>query len=125
NQLLEGTTKVGDGWKVPPIPAEVFNVNANDRDSVNRQCTVQPIETFQQRIKLGSGIKKIQNVTFILATGFVEGSPFPPFYEKAKTKGWKTLTIGCGHDVMLDRPEELTGLLLGAMATARTAQSGS
>src|SRR5438874_11414846 len=42
-------------------------------DIVNRQCTAQPIETVQQRIKLGSGIKTINNVTFILATGFVEG----------------------------------------------------
>src|SRR5262245_36479623 len=79
NQLLEATTKLGDGWKVPPIPAEVFNVNTNDCEWVNRQCTVQPIETFQQRIKLGGGIKNINNVTFILATSFLEGSPFPPF----------------------------------------------
>jgi pimeloyl-ACP methyl ester carboxylesterase len=118
DQLLEGITKVGDGWKVPPIPAEVFNVNTNDRDWVNRQCTMQPIETFQQRIKLGGGMKRISNVTFILATGFVEGSPFPPFYEKAKAKDWKTLTVGCGHDVMLDQPEELTKLLLDAGAAS-------
>jgi hypothetical protein len=84
---------------------------------------MQPIETFQQHIKLGSAIKNIKNVTFILATDFVEGSPFPPFYEKAKAKGWKTLTIGCGHDVMLDRPEELTSLLLDAAETSQTARS--
>jgi hypothetical protein len=116
---------VGDGWKVPPIAAEVFNVNVNDRDWVNRQCTVQPIETFQQPIKLGSGIEVIKNVMFILATGFVEGSPFPPFYEKTKAKGWKTLTIGCGHDVMLDKPEEVAGLLLDEAATSRAARPSS
>lgn len=121
NQLLEATGSVGEGWKVPPIPAEVFNVNTNDCEWVNRQCTMQPIETFQQHIKLGSAIENIKNVTFILATGFVEGSPFPPFYEKAKAKSWKTLTIGCGHDVMLDRPEELTRLLLDAAETSQTA----
>ena len=124
-QLQEGTTTVGEGWKVPPIPAEVFNVNANDNDWVNRQCTVQPIETFQQCIKLGGGIKNIKNVSYILATGFLEGSPFPPFYEKAKAKGWKTTTIECGHDVMLDRPEELTGLLLDSAAMSQMARSGS
>jgi pimeloyl-ACP methyl ester carboxylesterase len=125
NQLLEGTTNVGDGWKVPPIPAEVFNVNTNDLDWVNRQCTVQPIETFQQCIKLEGGIKTIKNVTFILATGFLEGSPFPPFYEKAKANGWKTLTIRCGHDVMLDRTEELTNLLLDVVGTSQTARPTS
>jgi len=111
-QLLEGAQAVGEGWKVPPIPAEVFNVNAGDREWVNRQCTMQPLETFQQRISLSGGLHKIKNVAFILATEFVEGSPFPPFYEKAKAKGWKTITVPCGHDVMLDLPEELTRVLL-------------
>jgi pimeloyl-ACP methyl ester carboxylesterase len=111
-QLLEGVNAVGEGWKVPPIPAEVFNVNAADREWVNRQCTMQPLETFQQRINLSGGHHKVKNVAFIHATGFIEGSPFSPFYEKARAKGWKTFTVPCGHDVMLDLPEELTRLLL-------------
>jgi len=111
-QLLEGAKAVGEGWKVPPIPAEVFNVNTNDREWVNRQCTMQPIETFQQRISLSEGIKKIRNVTFIRATGFVDGSPFPPFYDKAKAKGWNTNALPYGHDVMLDGPEALARVLL-------------
>ena len=110
-QLLDGAKSAGDGWKMPPIPAEAFNVNAGDREWVNRQCTMQSIETFQQRIRL-SGRIQIKNVTFILATGFVEGSPFPPFYEKARAKGWNTITMPYGHDVMLDGPEDLTRALL-------------
>ena len=125
DQLLEATIKVGGNWKVPPIPAEVFNVNTNDRDWVNRQCTLQPIETFQQHIQLSGAINNIRNATFILATGSVEGSPFPPFCEKAKAQGWKVLTIDCGHDVMLDRPEELTRLLLDAVEMSHAARSGS
>ena len=117
--LLEGMNEVGDGWKVPPIPVEVFNVNAKDREWVTRQCTPQPIATMQQRIRLGGGIETIENVTFVLATDWLESSPFPPSYERAKAKGWKTVTIDCGHDVMLDRPAELTGLLLES--SARTA----
>ena len=119
NQLLEGAAGQPEGWKVPPIPAEVFKVNSNDYEWVNRQCTPQPIETFRQRIQL-RGSPKVHNITFILATGFREGSPFPPFYEKAKTKGWKTITIECGHDVMLDRPEELTRILLESAASGKS-----
>jgi pimeloyl-ACP methyl ester carboxylesterase len=111
-QMLEAVQVVGEGWKVPPIPAEVFNVNATDREWVNRQCTMQPLDTFEQRIRLSGGAGKISNVTFILANGFVEGSPFPPFYEKAKARGWKTLTVPCGHDVMLDLPDELMRILV-------------
>jgi pimeloyl-ACP methyl ester carboxylesterase len=57
-QLLEGAAAVGDGWKVPPIPAEVFNVNADDRDWVNRQCTMQPLETFQQRLNFSGHLQE-------------------------------------------------------------------
>jgi pimeloyl-ACP methyl ester carboxylesterase len=113
NMQMEATARDGEGWKVPPIPAEVFNVNAADAAWVNRQCTMQPLATFQQKIQLGGKADGIRNVTFILATGFAD-SPFPQFFEPAKAKGWKTLTMACGHAVMLDRPEELTQLLVGS-----------
>ena len=111
NEQLEGARRTGDGWKVPPIPAEVFNVNPKDRDWVQRQCTRQPLATFQQPITLTGPIRQIENVSFILANGW-SASPFPQFYEMAKAHGWKTSTIACGHDVMLDRPEELAEMLL-------------
>lgn len=119
-QLLEGAKAVGEGWRVPPIPAEVFGVNAGDLEWVNRQCTMQPIETFQQRISLSGRINKIKDVTFIRATGFVEGSPFPPFEAKAKARGWNMVEIPCGHDVMLDQPEELTRALLDVIEAQPT-----
>ena len=111
---LELALKHGEGWKAPPIPAEVFNVNAGDREWVNRQCTMQALATFQQAIKLEKR-DPVSNTTFILASGWND-SPFPPFYERAKAKGWQTLMIPCGHDVMLDRPEELTSALLAIAA---------
>jgi pimeloyl-ACP methyl ester carboxylesterase len=49
----------------------------------------------------------------VLATGYEE-SPFPPFHEIAKKKGWHTVTIDCGHDVMLDRPDDLVRILIDA-----------
>ena len=112
--MVDAAQSGGDGWKVSPIPAEVFNVNAADCEWVNRQCTVQGLSTFEQRIPLSGRARTIANVTYVLATGFVDGSPFPPFYEKAKARGWKTTTVPCGHDVMLDLPDELTRILLDA-----------
>jgi pimeloyl-ACP methyl ester carboxylesterase len=101
----------GEGWKVPPIPAEAFHVNAKDRDWVNRQCTMQSLATFQQPLRLTGGIDRLENVTYILASGWTP-SPFTPFYEGAKAKGWKTVAIPCGHDVMLDQPEDLARVLV-------------
>lgn len=106
---LDLVRNVGDGWKVPPIPAEAFNVNAADREWVNRQCTWQPVGCFQQAAHYAHTLS-VKNVAYILASGWT-GSPFPPFYERAKAKGWATLAIDCGHDVMLDKPEELTHTL--------------
>jgi pimeloyl-ACP methyl ester carboxylesterase len=119
---LEGVRLHGEGWKVPPIPAAVFNVNAKDAAWMDHQCTMQPLATFEQPLRLSGGIDAVKNVTFVLATGY-NGSPFMPSYERAKAKGWKTLSVACGHDVMLDMPEELTTILLNA--APRSAASGA
>jgi len=113
---LELARNVGDGWKVPPIPAEVFNVNLADRDWVDRQCTMHPLATFQQPLTLNGQFSTPRNTTFILAERF-GGSPFQPFYERARALGWTTMTVACGHDVMLDEPQELTNVLAGIAAT--------
>ena len=109
---VEGARKGGDGWRVPPITAEAFNVNAADRAWVNAQCTPQPLATFQQRLRLDRTVSA-SAITYVLATGY-EGSPFPPFHELAKKKGWSTVSVACGHDVMLDRPDDLVRILRDA-----------
>lgn len=113
-RVLEGAKSVGEGWKVPHIPAAVFNVNAADRQWVDRQCTMHPLAAMEQRLRLTGGRDRIANISFILATGWDGPSPFPPFHAKAKARGWKTSTVSSGHDVMLDLPEELTAMLLDA-----------
>jgi pimeloyl-ACP methyl ester carboxylesterase len=110
---LDLVARYGEGWKVPPIPAGAFNVNVHDREWVDRQCTMQPVATFQQPLRLSGAPQAARSVEFVLATGWND-SPFHAFYEQAKARGWKTRTIPCGHDVMLDRPEELTRALLAA-----------
>jgi pimeloyl-ACP methyl ester carboxylesterase len=106
---VRGANETGDGWRVPPITADFFQVNVGDRPWVDRQCTPQPLATFRQRLRV-EGSFPAAKVTHILATGY-EHSPFPPFHEIAKRKGWRTRTIDCGHDVMLDRPAELVAML--------------
>jgi pimeloyl-ACP methyl ester carboxylesterase len=111
-QLLEAARRDGEGWKVPPMPTEAFNGNASDRGWLGRQSTRCPIATFQQAIKLSGRDGRVKRTTFILATEFTN-SPFTVFYDRAEAWGWNALTMSCGHDMMLDRPEELTRALLG------------
>ena len=53
---------------------------------MDRQCTMHPLATFDQPLRLSGGIDAVKNVTFILATLY-DGSPFGRFYERAKRKG--------------------------------------
>jgi hypothetical protein len=103
----------GAGWNVPPIPAERFNVNSKDAAWVQAQCTFQSIASFEERIRLNRVPSHKHDATYILATGWdSEKSPFRGAYERAKAKGWRTRAVPCGHEVMLDVPNELTKLLL-------------
>ncbi len=49
---------------------------------------------------------------------WVEGWP----WRTTKAKHWKTRTVPCGHDVMLDLPEELTTILIEATQVGATSR---
>ena len=93
------------------LSAEHFNVNLRDAAWVNAQCTPQSIASFEEHIRLKQVPSHTHDATHILATGW-DNSPFRAAHERAKAKGWKTRTVACGHEVMLDLPGELTDLLL-------------
>ncbi|HEX4002715.1 MAG TPA: alpha/beta fold hydrolase [Candidatus Acidoferrales bacterium] len=122
NIQLEGARLQGEGWRVPPIPAAAFAVNAKDAAWADQQCTMHPLACFQQPLRLTEKNGAVKDVTYILATGYAD-SPFLPSHERAKQRGWKTLSLACGHDVMLDMPDELTTILLNA--APRGAASGA
>jgi hypothetical protein len=43
-------------------------------------------------------------------------SPFKPFYERVKSDpAWVAHTLPCGHDAMLDMPDEVAGILESAI----------
>jgi pimeloyl-ACP methyl ester carboxylesterase len=105
-----------DGFKSVPITAEAFGVNLADRQWVDRQCTLQSVACFEQPVQLTDGIERIKSISYVYASRWAgQESPFRPFYEKARARGWKTSEIESGHDVMIDRPEVLTTLLLSCL----------
>ncbi len=108
--LRELAIAYGDGWKMPPIPASDFAVNAADVAWVDRQCTMHPLSSCETPAKLSGACDGIANIGYIRASGF-EG-PFGQFYAKAGERRWWQEELACGHDVMLDMPNELTALLL-------------
>jgi pimeloyl-ACP methyl ester carboxylesterase len=90
-----------------PIPAEVFNVVADKREWVNRRCTPQALATFEMPLLLAGGGAKVRQRVYILADGW-DPSPFRHFAKLYDGKpGWQVSRVPCGHDVMVDMPEQL------------------
>ena len=105
-----------DGWKSVPIGSAAFGVNPDDQSWVDRQCTVQSVACFQQPVKLTGGIGRVKRISYVYASGWAGGeSLFTRFRAKAKARGWNVSDVDCGHDVMLDRPEEVAALLVDSL----------
>src|SRR5258707_14032278 len=100
----------GDGLKGSPIPASVFAVNAADAAWVDRQCTMHPLSSFEAPARVSGAGDGVPTIGYILACR--HDGPFGQFYAKAGERRWWQEELACGHDVMLDMPNELTALLL-------------
>jgi pimeloyl-ACP methyl ester carboxylesterase len=109
--IAKGAARYG-GYGVPPIPAEVLQVNEQDRAWVDRMCTPQPIATMTEGIRLQGNHLKVKQRIFALASAW-EPNPFRQFYNKLQhNPDWTLRTIESGHDAMLDKPDEVASLLL-------------
>jgi len=96
---------------MPPFTAEMFNVKESKRAWVNRRCVPQALATFQMPVLLSGKIDAIKKRLYILADGW-DPSPFRHFAASVTGKpGWDVIKMPCGHDVMVDMPEELAAAI--------------
>ncbi|WP_249164435.1 alpha/beta fold hydrolase [Bradyrhizobium jicamae] len=96
---------------LPPISAEVFRVNERDRQWVDRQCTPHPAASATEKLVLTGAYRVVSRKLYIRATSFPSPA-FDPVYERAKSDpGWIAKELACGHDAMLEMPDELTEIL--------------
>jgi hypothetical protein len=71
---------------------------------------MHPLSSFESPARISGACDGIATIGYILARGF--DGPFGQFYAKAAEHRWWREELACGHDVMLDMPNELTTLLL-------------
>jgi pimeloyl-ACP methyl ester carboxylesterase len=103
----------GEGFKVTPIPAAHFQVHSKNTAWVDDMCMKHPPATFEQRAAL-SGRHLLPKRVYILATGW-EVPTSQQFAARFKDdQGWQIINIACGHEVMIDRPQELAAALIAA-----------
>ena len=101
-----------DGGRMAPIPAEVFNIRADNRAWVDRRCVAQALATFEMPVLLTGAGAAVQQRVYILADGW-DPSPFRHFASKFDGHpGWRVTKIASSHDVMVDEPKALAAELL-------------
>lgn len=80
-------------------------------------CVKQPLATFEQKLALS--VRQVPRRVYILADGWGP-SPFQQFGARFKDdRGWQFVSFACGHDVMVDRPQELAAALIAAAQVRR------
>jgi pimeloyl-ACP methyl ester carboxylesterase len=103
--------KVDAGPFTAPIPAARFAVNEADRAWVDSKMTPQSTACFTEKIKVTGAYQKIPRKAYIRAKQF---PGFATTLERVRSDdSWKTWVVDCGHDVMIDKPDELTSILMG------------
>jgi pimeloyl-ACP methyl ester carboxylesterase len=96
-----------------PPPAEVFRVNPKDRAWVDAMMTPQPIATLTDKLPLTGACERVGKKTYIRA-GMYQYMLFDKALAQCKAdKSWRTFQHPTsGHDIMIDAPAWLAGILL-------------
>jgi hypothetical protein len=100
----------GEGWLIPPVPASEILDNPEDAPWVDNQTTMQPLTTFEAAARLTGACDSVPIIGYVWAKGW--GEQFQQFYDAAGERQWWRERFNCGHDIMLDMPEELSALLM-------------
>jgi pimeloyl-ACP methyl ester carboxylesterase len=99
----------------PIVPAAAFQVNEKDRAWVNSKLTPQPLGPSFTPIKYTGARDKVAKKTYIRAVNYPQPA-FDTWLAQCKADPtWRTHGVeGSGHDIMVDKPDELTELLIAA-----------
>ncbi|MGI9328539.1 MAG: alpha/beta fold hydrolase [Pseudomonadales bacterium] len=102
----------GDGFSVPPMSAEQFNVNAADASWMNAQCTNHPLGSFAEPVTLTGQSDLVPRRVYVLAAGFDHPGTKAAYESVCERSDWVTLIMQGGHDLMLDAPDAVSEVLL-------------
>jgi pimeloyl-ACP methyl ester carboxylesterase len=108
----------GEGWRIKRLSGNYFRVaSPDDVARLDRRAVDQPIGTMSQKAKLTGAWERIPHLAYIRAAW--HQGPFGQFYEGLRgNERWRCYEVPCGHNVMLDLPDALTGILIDCAAQA-------
>ncbi len=110
---MESLAAKSKGLYIDPIPARVFGVNAADQSWVDSKCTAHPYLTFKQSLATCTAIYEVNSRLFIRSS--FANTRFDLTANRLKAvPGWRVAQLQCGHDMMIDKPDETAALLIDA-----------
>lgn len=97
----------------PGPSAEKFMVKtAEDRAWVDSMTTEQPLGVSLQPIKLTGARDRVPKKSYVRAAPY-ENPAFDGYLAKcAADPSWNTYSLPCGHDIMVDMPDQLAEILI-------------
>ena len=87
-QMRDDAAQNGEGYKITPVPAAAFAVNAQDAAWVDAMSVKQPLATFEQKLEVSG--RQVPKRVYMLAAGW-EPSPFQQF--AAQLQGRSSMAI--------------------------------
>jgi pimeloyl-ACP methyl ester carboxylesterase len=110
---------------LPPPSASEFGVMAEeDRRWVDEKTTDHPIGVWSDRLHLTGAMDRVPRKLYIWASR----SQFPDRRPEAEAlrarKDWDVQEMPCGHDVMVDMPDELVDILIAIGARGASPTEG-
>jgi hypothetical protein len=111
-KALEEAVARGEPGRKPP-PAKTFSLSEKDYAWIDSKLTLQPNGVAVQPIKLTGKRETIAKKTYIRAPRYPQAAFDKALAECKADKTWQTfVNENTGHDVMIDQPEWLAGVVL-------------
>lgn len=110
--ILESARSAGGGEYVPAPPAASFGMRSQaDIDWADRHLVPQPLRTFTEPTRLTGAWSEIDRLVYVAGTG--SENPMSQLWDAAKAnERMEFREVACGHNVMIDEPDELHRILL-------------
>jgi len=111
--LVPSAAPPGAGFSQDPIPFPGLGRTGDAH--LESLVTPHPRGTLTEKVTLTGALSRIPIKTYVLATGGAQPTPFAAMADKIATDStWRLETLACGHNVMLEKPQETVDLLLRA-----------
>jgi pimeloyl-ACP methyl ester carboxylesterase len=82
---------------------------------IEKLVTAHPLGCFTEKLNLTGAIDRIPVKTYVQATGGPQIGPFAKMAESiAQDPAWRFEKLNCGHNTMIDMPEETLQVFLRA-----------